>query len=488
MLFSIAARRLRMLPALAFRPLLLCRPLLLGPLALVAIMGCGGNSPDLAGQPDAAGSSSGEELAASGIESGAISSVPLRVIVEDGSDLVPLLQTSWAAVSEQPLEINSVPSDALLSSAAACDVIICRTSRMGDLQAAKAASSLPSVFLDSPAVKQDSLLSALKTDGMLWGSEFYSVPMGTVLPVLWGDADFPLETLSSWEAYGKAVAALPEGQAAEPLAPGWAALAFLSRAASQTSGVWLFDRQSLQPTLTAPPYLRALQQLAADRAAYPEQLMTPSEVWQALATGQLRVGIGWPTQLEEPTAESSAQLSKLQMRPLPQGAEVYVDGWQPLGTAPIRPVLSHHGSMGLIASSCRQTSIARSFLAWLVSRETHAQLSANSDLFATIRESSTQSDEAEAGLLTRMDPWRERYDLWLVNTLTAGEVVPSLRLPGAEAYYAELDAAVQEVLAGTLEPAAALTRTTQRWEALTEQFGRQKQLSAWRQSQGMRGR
>lgn len=473
-------------------------PLLLAPLLLVAIMGCGGNTPDLASQPDDGGASDGrasggsasggEGLAASGIDNEAISSVPLRVIVEDGDDLVPLLQTSWAAVSEQPLEISSVPSDALLSSASAADVIICRTSRMGALQAAKAASPLPSAFLDSPAVRQDSLLAALKSDGMRWGSEFYSVPMGTVLPVLWGDSDFPLETLTTWEAYGSAVAALPAGQAAEPLAPGWAALAFLSRTASQTSGVWLFDRQSLQPTLTAPPYLRALQQLAADRAAYPEQLMTPGEVWQALAAGQLRVGIGWPTQLKEPTAESAAQLSKLQMRPLPKGAEVYVDGWQLPGAAPVRPVLSHHGRMALIASSCRQTSIARSFLAWLVSRETHAQLSANSDLFAAIREAATQSDEAEAGLLARTEPWRERYDQWLVNTLTAGEVLPSLRLPGADAYYAVLDAAVREVLAGTLEPAAALTRTTQRWEALTEQLGRQKQLSAWRQSQGMRSR
>ncbi len=476
-----------MSPALAFRALV-SWSLRLSPLALVLIMGCGGSTTDSAAQPADAGTSGGAGLAASGIDSDAISTVPLRVIVEDGADLVPLLQTSWAAVSEQPLEISSVPGDALLSGAAASDVIICRTSRMGDLQAAKAASPLPSVFLDSPAVKQDSLLAALKTDGMLWGSEFYSVPMGTVLPVLWGDSDFPLETLSSWDAYGTAVAALPAGQAAEPLAPGWAALAFLSRAASQTSGVWLFDRQSLQPTLNAPPYLRALQQLAADRAAYPDQLMTPSEVWQALAAGQLRLGIGWPTQLEEPTAESAAQLSRLQMQPLPKGDEVYVDGWQPPGAAPIRPVLSHHGRMGLIASSCRQTSIARSFLAWLVSRETHAQMSANSDLFAAIRGRSMQSDEAEAGLLTRADPWRERYDEWLVNTLTTGEVLPSLRLPGAETYYAELDAAVLEVLAGKLEPAAALTRTTQRWEALTEQLGRQKQLSAWRQSQGMRGR
>jgi ABC-type glycerol-3-phosphate transport system substrate-binding protein len=274
---------------------------------------------------------------------------------------------------------------------------------------------------------------------------------------------------------------MPPGRAAEPLADGWSAYAFLARAASQTAGAWLFDRQTLAPRITDPPYQRALEQLVEDAKQYPEQLLTPDQIWEQLASDQLDVAIGWPTTLQTEDAEQAARLASLQMVDYPRGAEVYLGTWQASLDAPIPSTLPPRGMVAAIAATCRQTTIARNLLNHLADAEAREQLRSTTDWVWPLRD----AGESDGGLSL---PLRSRYDALLRAQLAGGQIRPSLRLPGARRYLQALDQNVRRAIAGEHDADQALAEVAEQWEAITEALGRRKQVRAWRQAQGMRAR
>ena len=235
--------------------------------------------------------------------------------------------------------------------------------------------------------------------------------------------------------------------------------------------------------------MRALQQLVADRAYYPEQLLTPRQVWEGLAGGNLKIALGWPTMLEQADAEMRARLASLRMENTPRGAEVFVDAWQATTAVPISPTLPPQGLVAMMGAKCRQTAVARNFLAWLSSAEGRSTLRTTTAQLAAIRpKTSSGASEDDSPVLEAVDPLRERYDQLIITVLGSGEVRPSLRIPASDQYMAALDTAVQTALAGEKTPEQALQEASTAWEAITEELGRPGQLRAWRQSQGMRGR
>ncbi|MCB1041289.1 MAG: hypothetical protein KDA94_17395 [Acidimicrobiales bacterium] len=418
-----------------------------------------------------------------------ISTVPLRISIAGDDELASTLQTGWRGFSEQPLEIKAVAAGELIEAAPQSDIIIAPSMRLGDLLAAEAITPLPAAFLSQPSVNQAGLLAGLVNDAMKWENEMYGLPLGSRIPALWVAPDVNIEDVSTWQGYSQALANLPVGEAAEPLAEGWAAYAFLHRVSTQTAGIWLFDRQSLEPKLTDPPYVRALQQLVADRSRYPDELLTPHQVWSKLASGELKVAIGWPTALPQADADSRARLASLRMEPTPRGSEVFVDDWQAAKSAPINPTLPPQALVALVGAKCRQTAVARSFLAWLASPEGRSSLRATADQFAAIRpKTSSAAGDDDSPVLEAVDPLRERYDQLVITALSSGEVRPSLRIPASDQYMSALDAAIRTALTGEKTPEQALQDASTAWEAITEELGRRTQLRSWRQAQGMRGR
>lgn len=415
-----------------------------------------------------------------------VSTTPLRVVLAGPDSLATQLRASWAAVSEQPLELRLSSDDSLLAAVEEADVVIFPSQQMGNLQAAGALTALPDVALAKGALDRESVLAALRIDHMRWGSETYAVPLGAPLPAVWAGEQVELpedaETRGlTWPAYAGLLAELPKGRAAEPLAEGWAAYALLSRAASQTAGAWLFDRQTLEPQITDPPYVRALEQLVRDAEQYPDALLTPGEIWQRLAAGELQLAIGWPMSLQSPAPELSARLAALRMLGYPSGAEVYLGSWQASLDAPVRVTLPSRSLVAALSSTCRQTTIARTLLNHLAESEPRGQLQDNADVIWPLRISAGSND----GLSV---PLRSRYDALVRARLAGGQIRPSLRLPGAERYLAALDQEVRRAIGKEREAAEALREAAQQWEAITDAMGRRKQVRAWRQSQGMRAR
>lgn len=410
------------------------------------------------------------------------SDVPLRIVSTAGADFNDQLRTIWEAYSEQPIEVTPVDSDALQAAASQADVVLFRNAEMGELQSQDLLTPLPDPFLQSEAIDGDSFLTGLAGGSMQWGDTVYALPLGTGLPVVWVATQIDAPESLTWAQYSDLLASVDAGQAAEPLAEGWAAEAFLHRAASLAGGAWLFDRNTMRPVLEDPPYVRALEQLVADRQQYPEPLMTPEQVWRGLAAGELQVTIGWPA------GSGSSPSGTARMLAYPMGEEVYIDGWEAAGPAPRPLILSSRGLLVGIAASCRQTSAAREFVAWTVSGEGQAALRGVSSAAGPSRRESLADDGAALSIASPSDPALAAYNGYVRERLSGGIVRPTLRLPRGMEYLEALDRGVLAAIAGEVAPREALASVAKEWDAITERVGREQQTNQWRQAHGLRSR
>ena len=128
--------------------------------------------------------------------------------------------------------------------------------------------------------------------------------LGQKPPHNWGEYHQLAKLLGNRKALGDAAppAEAPWRGAVEPLGPGWAGLVLLARAApyakSQSNYSALFDMRTMEPLISGPPLVRALEELAAAAKLGPaEQLSTTrlrpgprsgggNAAWHCLALGR----------------------------------------------------------------------------------------------------------------------------------------------------------------------------------------------------------
>lgn len=409
------------------------------------------------------------------------STVPLRVVIVGDVLDSESLQRAWPAVSDQPLDVQTVQAAAgdevsaksVAEAARRGDLLIYPAFWTGRLQQLSAIRRLREGFDGDDGAAP--FLPAFEAV-IAYGSDAWCLPLGSLQPMTLrpgAAAADPLAKPWTWAAYGEVVAGLPKGAAAEPLAPGWAAWSFLHRANQYCGSNWLFEPQQLRPQLASAPYLRALEELQRDAAKYPDQAMTPEDVEAAVREGKVQLAVGWP-----PQAAADDGFDAIDLSPAPGSDQVYASvdaGWQPaLPTQTRRWVLfGGHAPVASLASGCRQTSAAEQFLRWISGEEGTTRIrAANPKITATRLPRETESSSPETV--------GSSYSDLLVEELTNDYVRPLLRIPGADEYVRALDEKVIAVVAGESSPEAALIDVCEAWEAITEQRTRPLQVKHWR--------
>ncbi len=71
------------------------------------------------------------------------------------------------------------------------------------------------------------------------------------------------------------------------------------------------------------------------------------------------------------------------------------------------------------------------------------------------------------------------------DSVTAKNVALDMRLPGYFSYTEILEIELSKALAGEVTPQQALDSVAAQWNKLTDEFGRDKQLAAYRASMGL---
>jgi hypothetical protein len=192
-------------------------------------------------------------------------------------------------------------------------------------------------------------------------------------------------------------------------------------------------------------------------------LQTPDAIWRAVASGELKGGIGFPLVRNQTDGEPAVIQT-------PPGVEnvsrILLDPFCPIGSLSI---------------NCRQSRVAKQFLQWISGGEGSA---ATRNQIAGMTDSRTQIAPTDTSVGSSGTPG---YDRWLTGRLSTPVTLPTLQIRQGAAYYDILDQQIGRALRAETESRTALEEVSARWREMTQQVGADPQRRAWRRAQGMRG-
>ena len=476
-----------------------------------------------------AGCSSSEPVSDDPMADLHLEGVKLELLVVGDPELaaaVRRLRGEWNALTGSDFELKTLsevePAD---EDVLAADAVICPSYQLGTLAQRKLVAPMPAKLLPKRVLQADAgdwigVFELLKLSETVWGSEVLAVPFGSPVLTLYYRADL-LKKLGrqpprTWAEYRELAELLDElldergnpGDSAaaedgpdqtapwcgtiEPLAPGWAGLVLLARAAPYAKHPdnysTLFDIHSMEPLVAGPPFIRALEELVAAAKAAPSDPFRygPAEARAAFWRGQCGMALTWPSAAADLSADKSVQVGFAE---LPGSVEVYTAG-SPLpdpraeNEEPHVPLLAVAGRIGVVSRKSDHCRAAFRLLFWLSGNQFGPRVCSSSPATTLFRQSHLDSPQtwvekpippesaAEYGALTERTFLRQQ---WL----------PALRIPGRSQYLAALDEAVRRAVVGELSAAESLGQAVTVWGEITGRLGPDAQKSAYRRSLGL---
>jgi len=301
----------------------------------------------------------------------------------------------------------------------------------------------------------------------------------------------------------------------EPLAPGWAGLVLLARAAPyakhRDNFSALFDIETMEPLVSGPPFVQALEDLVAAAKLGPRDPLRfdPASARAAFWNGQCGMALTWPTAAEERgferelAASAASKNSKSTKIPAKLDPSIRVGFAELPGSRRVFnlanhlwdqraddedtrvPLLAIAGRLGVVGKKSANADATFQLLLWLSGSQMSPQVSAASPATTLFRQSNLKSpgqwvekpvpataavqyaDATEAAL---------RHEQWL----------GALRLPGRAEYLTALDDAVAAAVRGDKTPLDALLEADAKWQQITERLGLKRQKAAYRHSLGLK--
>lgn len=434
---------------------------------------------------------------------------PLRVLVIDDQPLGGAIDRQWTSRTESEIDISHATSADIASARRLpADVVVYPTTLLGELTERSLIVPVQPEVLRTEDFAPSDLLGQIRQAETRWGHETAAVPLGSPQLLLIYRANLferlKLESPKTWAEYQSLVerlrdpSSLPDDHksvlaenwqaTAEPLTAGWAGPMLLARAASYATHrdqvAVLFNPDSMAPLLDQPPFVRALEELAA--VANDQSLdSTPAAVVERVASGQAAMGIGFPDAVATGrSATENDATASLAFTPLPGSPDVFNFGtgqWEPLGDEqqPRASLFGLPGRQAAVSSSANQNRAAMNFLVWLSSSEISARTSPSSPATAPFRKSQLPDTGRWLGL---PPPAAGSCASALEQSLSQKRGIQSLRIPGSARYLAALDEAVRSVIRGERTAEEALKAAADEWQKITDSLGRDQQRLAYRRS------
>lgn len=466
----------------------------------------------------------GESAAAGSPLAGA--SVKLVVVADHSlAEAVRLLRGEWQGSTGAKLEIEEQTVEELLEQEKlSADAVIYPAEYLGELVERDWLIPVPSATLNDPVLAWQEIFEADRSRIAAWGTEAYGMPFGSPVltccyradllqqlnrkpPETWAEYQELVELLSNRDKLGDAA---PPAErtwfaAAEPLADGWAGLTLLARAAPYAKHhnhySTLFDMESMEPLIAGPPFVRALDELAAaaKHGAKAPLDFGPQQVRQALAAGECALALTWPAPLrsQEQDAADKAEAEGNNSEPLelgfcelPGAPEVYNVGsksWDKrrAETGPRVPLLGVAGRLGSISKASAVSEAAAQLLAWLSGPKWGQRVCTASPAVTLYRESHLAAPSEWMGFRVE-EPAALEYAESIEQALSREESLTTPRIPGSRRYLAALDEAAQKVVSGQASSQEALDAAADAWRKITAELGVESQRTAYHRDLGLR--
>lgn len=436
------------------------------------------------------------------------------VIVDDPAmaKSVSQLRSEWKARSGGELQVIEAP----LADALTADAIIYPSSQLGELVESKRLEPVPKDVLDSSELAWPKVFELLTVHDVTWGGEVYALPLGSPVFTLMYRADV-LERLgkkppTTWAEYQSLAKALksesspdpastiehenPEVATIEPLAPGWAGKVLLARAACyakhRDNYSALFRIDTMEPLISGPPFVRALEELVAASKLNPEtkNRLDPNAARREVLAGRSAMALTWASAANADNEPSELPTgARIAFHELPGSEQVYNVGnnsWEKraAGEPHVMPLVSISGRLASVLRTSQYQAGAFRLIAWLSGPEWSTRVASVSPATTLYRNSHLKSpkDWVDANLDASA---AVQYGETVQEALTRSGCLSVPRIPGHAEYMAALDEAVYAAVEGTSEPKEALAITAQKWKEITDRLGLEKQRSAYQRSFGL---
>jgi ABC-type glycerol-3-phosphate transport system substrate-binding protein len=423
----------------------------------------------------------------------------VRLLVVEDPALVNAVQGmagDWKAESGSSLKVSTISADATSSAdKLEADAIIYPPELLGTLAERRLIRPLNRAWLTNDPLEAADLLAPLDAPELTWDGQPFAVPLGEPILLLFYRPDV-LERLGkpvpqTWEEYQTLATELsrrPNLRAtAEPLADGWAARMLLARAAAYARHrdylCVLFNRDTLEPLIAGPPFVRALDELVKTAKLSPAggAELTPPQCVDLVLSGQAAMAIGF---LDRHGKEAPGV--SLAVAELPGSDIAYHLGhaaWEPRRSGePIQVTLRGIGGrIGSIVRGSDHAETAFTLLAWLASKRGSQQLMSADVGFAPFRISQFAISPQGIGDTSNQAAAKQSADR-LSAALRRHEALWLPRIPGAIEYMAALDQAVRAAVGGEKTSQQALDEAAKQWKEITTRHGAEQQLEAYRRS------
>jgi multiple sugar transport system substrate-binding protein len=448
----------------------------------------------------------------------------LRLAVVDDPALAAAVvraRGEWNAQTGSELEVvETTEKELLKGDGLPADAVLCPSYLMGVLAERGLLAPVPKPVLHN--TEWADVFPLVRLREAAWGKQTMAVPFGSPVFCCYYRADL-LEKLNrrpprTWEEYQDLAKLLAQNSAGhlgegpgvnawcgtiEPLAPGWAGLVLLARAAPYAKHhdnySTLFNIETMEPLVDGSPFVRALKELVAASKLGPADPLRydPAAVRAAFWSGRCGMALTWPTAAKGLAASAVGSKNVLQNNKdlrvgfveLPGSPEVFnLDGdvWEHRGEDdnPRVPLLSIAGRLGVVGKNSAHTDAAFQLLLWLSDSQMSPQISAASPATTLFRQSNLASSSQ----------WVEKpvsataavkYGGATEAALRHEQWVGALRLPGRAEYLAALDDAVAAAVSGKKSPEAALSEAAAKWQEITKRLGVDRQRNAYRHSMGL---
>ncbi len=438
----------------------------------------------------------------------------VRVLVLDDGELAEAAKNivgEFRAQTGASLQFVRRPATELVGTEYVdADVIVFPSHLVGQLVERKAIVPVSRALLDTPDFRWNEVFEMLRLQEAVWGQEVYGVPLGSATLVCWYRADllskYGRQPPQTWGEYQELAAfcaerdnlkddAPPHGQnwygTVEPLSKGWAGLTLLARAAAYAKHPdhysTTFNIDTMEPMIDSPPFVRALEELAAAAKTGPDPddaaRMTPADVRAAFWEGQCALALTWASAGDkEEIPPAPSEDFAVGFEELPGANEVYNPGarqWEPKREAIVRrvPLLAPAGRLASVTVGCRYPDAAWQFLKMLSTEPWCNQVCSASLSTALFRQS--QVANPLAWVDRGMEPQAaHRYAEAVRLVMGRQDWLPALRLPGRDEYLDELDLAVGKTLRGEATPQEALQMAAKQWNFVNEKYGAKPQRRA----------
>jgi ABC-type glycerol-3-phosphate transport system substrate-binding protein len=250
----------------------------------------------------------------------------------------------------------------------------------------------------------------------------------------------------------------------------------------------LFHIDTMEPLVAGPPFVRALEELAAAAKFGPSDPLgaDPAAAREAFWRGECGMALTWPSAAAKFPPGNSVRAG---IAPLPGSTEAYNIGnqtWEKRSEDedPQVPLLSIAGRIGLVSSGSQRPEAAFQLLFWLSGKQFGSQVCAPSPATTLFRRSHLESPQT----------WAERpmpastavqYAAQTATTLGRQQWLSVPAIPGNQEYLAALDDAVRQTVAGQQSATEALQQAAERWREITQRLGLESQKNAYRRSLGL---